>query len=55
MKILAGIVLIIVSIFSLVTFKNVFTGKTIMDRVCQFIGFIVYILICILSIYVIRL
>jgi hypothetical protein len=55
MKILAWIVLIIVSIISLVTFKSIFTGKTITDRVSQFIGFLLYILICILSIYVIRL
>ena len=55
MKILAWIVLIIASIISLVTFKGIFTGKTITDRVSQFISFILYILIFILSIYVIRL
>lgn len=55
MKILAWVLLIIVSIISLVTFKNIFTGKTIIDRVSQFIAFIIQILMCILSIYVIRL
>ncbi|HBC2031505.1 TPA: hypothetical protein I9Z65_000546 [Clostridium perfringens] len=55
MNILAWIVLIMGSVISLVTFKGIFTGKTITDRVSQFITFVLWILICILSIYVIRL
>ena len=55
MMISAWIVLILNALTGVINFFGVFTEKTIGKRVLSFIGCIISILTCILSIYILRL
>ena len=53
MKIIAWIVLVINVLVSFKTFFKVFTDKTTVDRVANFIGVLLGVLTCLLAIHVI--
>ena len=53
MKTIAWIVLVINALISCKTFIKVFTDKTTVDRVANFIGVLLVVLTCLLAIHVI--
>lgn len=55
MIIIAWVVLVINVLATLKAFLSIFTDKTIAGRVGSFVGGLIGILICILSIYILRL
>lgn len=55
MKVIAWIVLIFYVLSGLYNFIKMFTEETVIERVNYFIGVIATLLVCLLSIYVIKL